>query len=88
MVIPPGGSEGGSENRHGGADQWLFVVAGEGTAIVNGKRYAITAGTLLMIERNDNHEIVNTGSELLRTLNIYLPPAYGEAGNELPPAKP
>ena len=25
IVIAPGGSEGGPDNRHRGADQWLFV---------------------------------------------------------------
>lgn len=32
MVITPGDSEGGEDNRHRGADQWLFVVAGTGWA--------------------------------------------------------
>ena len=30
MVLPPGESEGGSDNRHRGADQSLFVVSGSG----------------------------------------------------------
>ena len=30
MVIPPGEGEGGPDNRHRGADQWLFVVEGRG----------------------------------------------------------
>jgi len=40
MTIAPGDSEGGPDNAHRGADQWLFVVDGRGTAIVNGKRRA------------------------------------------------
>lgn len=28
MTIAPGGAEGGAGNRHSGADQWLFVMAG------------------------------------------------------------
>ncbi len=87
MVIPPGGTEGGPENLHGGADQWLYVIAGNGSALVNGKRHALTAGTLMLIEHGDKHEIKNTGEELLRTLNFYVPPAYTESGDELPPAK-
>ena len=38
MVLAPGDAEGGSDNRHRGADQWLFVLSGNGEAIVNGKR--------------------------------------------------
>jgi mannose-6-phosphate isomerase-like protein (cupin superfamily) len=88
MVLPPGDAEGDPKNRHHGADQWLFVVSGSGSAKVNGKRYRLKAGTLLLIERNDRHEIRNTGRALLRTLNFYLPPAYSSGGNPLPPAKP
>jgi mannose-6-phosphate isomerase-like protein (cupin superfamily) len=88
MVIPPGEAERDAENRHRGADQWLYVVAGTGLALVNGTRYPLRPGTLLLIEHRDKHEIKNTGHELLRTLNIYVPPAYTESGDELPPAKP
>jgi mannose-6-phosphate isomerase-like protein (cupin superfamily) len=88
MVIPPGGAEGNAENRHRGADQWLYVVAGTGSALVNGTRYPLRPGTLLFIERQDRHEIRNTGRELLRTLNVYVPPAYTASGEERPSAKP
>lgn len=37
MVIPPGDAEGDPQNRHRGADQWLFVLSGTGSALVNGK---------------------------------------------------
>jgi len=88
MVIPPGGAGGDASNRHRGADQWLFVVAGSGSARINGKRYALRRGTLVLIERGDRHEIRNDGRALLRTLNFYAPPAYTADGDELPPGKP
>jgi mannose-6-phosphate isomerase-like protein (cupin superfamily) len=88
MVISPGEAEGSPENRHQGADQWLYVVAGTGLALVNGQRYTLRPGTLLLIEHHDTHEVKNTGRELLRTLNVYVPPAYTESGDERPPAKP
>jgi len=87
MVIEPGQTEGGSNNRHGGADQWLFVVSGRGAALIDGRRYPLSAGSLLLIERGDAHEIRNTGREPLKTLNIYVPPAYSRAGDELPPGR-
>ena len=87
MVLPPGGQEGGPENRHRGADQWLFVVSGSGTAIVNGRHYALRAGSLILIERGDRHEIRCTGQTDLKTLNIYLPPAYTKGGDELRPGR-
>jgi mannose-6-phosphate isomerase-like protein (cupin superfamily) len=88
MVLPPGKSEGDSRNRHRGADQWLYVISGTGRATVNRRRYALRAGTLLLIERGDEHEILNTGRGLLRTLNFYVPPAYRSDGEELPAGKP
>ena len=88
MVIPPGGAEGGPRNRHRGADQWLYVVSGNGYARVNGRRLRLRSGTLLLVARNDVHEIKNSGRALLRTLNVYVPPAYSVSGREKARAKP
>jgi mannose-6-phosphate isomerase-like protein (cupin superfamily) len=87
MVLKPGKSEGDSHNRHRGADQWLFVVSGSGIARVNQRRYALKPGTLMLIEHGDEHEILNDSRGLLKTLNIYVPPAYDAGGDELPPGK-
>lgn len=84
MTIAPGDCEGGPDNRHRGADQWLFVESGSGTAMVDGRRHSLRAGTLLLIERGNRHEIRNTGRGPLRTLNVYVPPAYTKRGDELP----
>ena len=85
MVIAPGGKEGGPGNRHRGADQWLFVISGRGSALIQGKRHPLRAGALLLIEHGDRHEIKNTADrEPLKTLNFYVPPAYSEDGEELP----
>ena len=84
MVIAAGECEGGPDNRHRGADQWLFVVAGRGLAVVNGKRHILRAGSLVLIEKGATHEIRNTGRTLLKTLNLYVPPAYRSNGEELP----
>lgn len=88
MTIAAGDSEGGPTNRHRAADQWLYVVSGTGTAVVNRKRVALKAGTLLLVEHEDRHEIKSTGRALLRTLNFYVPPGYSKKGEELPAAKP
>lgn len=74
MVLRRGDAEGDSRNRHKGADQWLYVVAGAGVAMVNGVRHDLKKGSLLLIERGDEHEIRQTGKAPLRTLNIYVPP--------------
>jgi mannose-6-phosphate isomerase-like protein (cupin superfamily) len=84
MTLGPGDCEGGPDNRHRGADQWMFVESGRGAAIVNGRRHALRAGSMVLIERGDRHEIRNTGRTPLRTLNVYVPPAYTKDGDELP----
>ena len=83
MVLEPGDAEGNRDNRHDGADQWLFVVSGAGVAQVNDRRVRLRAGSLLLIEHGDRHEIRNNGRARLATLNFYVPPAYRSDGDEL-----
>ena len=87
MVIEPGGAEGGPRNRHRGADQWLFVVAGSGVAKIKGRRYPLKSGALLLIEHGDQHEIRNSGCFSLVSFFVFSPPAYAKNGDELPRAK-
>jgi mannose-6-phosphate isomerase-like protein (cupin superfamily) len=87
MVLKPGDSEGGADNYHRNADQWLYVVSGSGTAKVGSKRIPLKAGLLVVIERGERHEVKNTGRALLKTLNFYYPPAFTKRGNPKGPGK-
>ena len=87
MVLPPGESEGDRGNRHKGADQWLYVAAGKGLAIIKGHEHKLSRGTLLLIEHGETHEIRNDGTHPLKTLNFYVPPAYTREEEELPAGK-
>jgi mannose-6-phosphate isomerase-like protein (cupin superfamily) len=87
MVLEPGKAEGDRGNRHRGADQWLYVQSGRGEALVNDKRYPLRAGSLMLIEAGDRHEVRAVGREPMRTLNFYVPPAYDADGEELPRGK-
>ena len=84
MVLAPGDAEGGADNRHRGADQWLFVLSGSGVAVIGRKRHRLSKGSLLLIEKKEKHQIKNTGRAALRTLNFYVPPAYRRDGHPLP----
>lgn len=91
MVLAPGDAEGGDDNRHVGADQWLYVIDGRGVAIVEvdgrKRRVPLQAGRLLVIEKGERHEIRNTGEGLLRTLNFYYPPAFRRDGEPKGPGR-
>ncbi|EMA44904.1 cupin domain-containing protein [Halococcus saccharolyticus] len=86
MVLSPGQSTGGPENRHPDADQWCYVADGTGIAVVGGEEHRLEPGTLVCIEAGEAHEIRNDagagGSDDyddergLRTINVYAPPVY------------
>lgn len=76
MTLAPGQSTGGPGNAHDASDQWLYVVSGTGTATVEGETYDLRAGTLVLIEATETHEITSDEDESLRTINIYAPPEY------------
>ena len=76
MVLDAGRSTGGPDNRHEGSDQWLYVILGEGKAVVEGEEWGLAEGSLLVIEAGEAHEITNDGESPLETFSIYTPPAY------------
>ncbi len=76
MVLRPGQTTGGADNRHLREDQWLYVVSGAGLAVVEGRKVRLKPGTLLLIEAGEAHEIRGTGPHPLVTVNVYAPPAY------------
>ncbi|MGN6512845.1 MAG: cupin domain-containing protein [Lysobacteraceae bacterium] len=87
MTIAPGDREGGPGNRHRGADQWLYVVEGEGTAVVDGHEQSLRPGDLLVVAHGEQHEIRATGAMPLRTLNFYSPPAFDREGDPVGPGE-
>jgi mannose-6-phosphate isomerase-like protein (cupin superfamily) len=44
------------------------------------KRHSIKAGSLVIIEKREIHQVTATGKEPLVTLNLYVPPAYSKSG--------
>lgn len=76
MVLAPDTTTGGPDNKHHKSDQWLFVMSGNGLAIVSNKELVLKSGSLLLIEAGESHEIKNNGKVPLETLNFYCPPEY------------
>src|SRR3954471_24702904 len=88
MVLKPGESSSDEpENEHPAAEQWLFVVSGGGRAKVGRRSLRLRAGSLLLIEKGEAHQITNTGDAPMVTLNFYAPPAYTKGGDVKPTVK-
>lgn len=86
MTLSPGGtSDDEPSNEHSGSEQWLFVIAGSGEAKIGKRRSQVRrvkleTGSLIIIEKGELHQIINTGKRSLRTINFYAPPAYDTKG--------
>ena len=86
MTLAPGeSSDEEFSNEHPRSEQWLYVISGRGTAAVGRQKHRprqvrLSAGALLVIEQRELHQITNSGTAPLRTLNIYVPPAYQANG--------
>lgn len=76
VVLVEGDSIGGPNNRYPDSDQWLYVLSGEGEAIVEQQHERLRPGTLLLVERNEAHQISNVGNTPLQAVSLYVPPAY------------
>jgi mannose-6-phosphate isomerase-like protein (cupin superfamily) len=86
MTLRPGGtSDDEPSNEHPRSEQWVFVIAGSGEAVVGQRgsrlrRVKLAENSLLLIEKGELHQIRNTGRKHFRTINFYAPPAYNEDG--------
>ena len=64
------------EETHDDVDQVLVFTAGDGEAILNGKRSPVKAGQLVHVQAGTRHNIVNVGTGELRLYTIYAPPEH------------
>jgi mannose-6-phosphate isomerase-like protein (cupin superfamily) len=86
MTLRPGAtSDDHASNEHPKSEQWLFVISGTGVATIGRRkdslrRVPLGEGSLLLIEKGELHQIRNTGTKELKTINFYAPPAYDSDG--------
>lgn len=74
MNIPPGEDIG--EETHETTDQILFVVAGEGEAILNEESQKVRAGDAVFVSAGTKHNFKNIGNSDLKLYTVYSPPAH------------
>ncbi len=73
MSLLPG-EEIGSEVHDG--DQILYIVDGEGLAVIDGARERIDKGSIVFVPAGAHHNIVNTDHEPMKIFTLYAPPQH------------
>jgi mannose-6-phosphate isomerase-like protein (cupin superfamily) len=77
MTLAPG-EEIGSE-VHPETDQILFVLDGEGRAVVEGHERKVEENDVVFVPAGAEHNLVNTDDdEDLKIVTVYAPPEYAE----------
>ena len=74
MSIPPAGEIG--EEVHEDVDQVLAFVEGEGFAVLEGQRSAVSPGRLVLVPAGTRHNFVNEGSVDLKLYTVYTAPKH------------
>ena len=57
-------------------DQLLFVVKGEGQAVIDGTTSALEKGTMICVPAGARHNVINTGDESMKLFTVYAPPHH------------
>jgi len=62
-------------------DQLIYIVKGEGAALIDGIREEFEKGSVLCVPAGETHDVINTGDEPLKLFTVYAPPQHA-AGTE------
>ena len=77
MNIPVGGEIG--EETHAHVEQTLFVIQGNGKAVLDGKETLLDAGDVVVVTPGTRHNIVNVGTGDMKITTIYAPANHIDA---------
>ena len=71
MDIKPGEDVG--EETHHHVEQTLFLLRGEGKAVLDGAERPYRTGDVVVVTPGTRHNFINTGKESLKIFTIYAP---------------
>lgn len=71
QTVPPGSHV--REHAHDRNEEAIHVLAGQGTAVIEGERHRMAPGITFFLGRNRRHMFVNDGTEDLTFLWLMLP---------------
>src|SRR6185437_14813571 len=73
MAIPPGGRHVAELHIHPDAEELVVILRGQGTMILDGQSQGVGAEDVIHIAPGVEHELRNTGAEMLFYLFINVP---------------
>jgi mannose-6-phosphate isomerase-like protein (cupin superfamily) len=76
MSIPVGGDIG--EEVHSNTDQIIFIVDGEGEAVLSGETRRIEEHDTVFVPAGTIHNFKNIGDEDLKLFTVYAPPEHSD----------
>lgn len=74
MSIPPGGEVGKETHKY--TEQTLFFLAGTGEGEMDGKKFSIAQGDVVVVVSGTEHNFINTGKVPLKIYTVYGPPNH------------
>lgn len=63
---------------HETSDQILFIVKGEGEAILNGEVTKIAKHSVIFVPAGTQHNIINKGEEEMKLYTVYAPSTHAD----------
>ena len=90
QVLEPGASI--RQHAHERSHELIFVHQGEGYAEIEGKRYDIKQGSMMLLGRRSQHLLCNTSDTQMKLMWVIFPPGledwFATIGKERTPGEP
>jgi mannose-6-phosphate isomerase-like protein (cupin superfamily) len=74
MTLQPGEDIG--MEVHPNVDQFFRIEEGSGKVVIDGEESEIKDGTAVVVPAGSEHNVMNTGNEVLKLYTIYSPPNH------------
>ena len=72
QVLEPGNRV--KQHAHERSHELIFVYEGEGFAEIDGERYELTQGSMMVVGRRVQHMVCNSGESQLKMMWVIFPP--------------
>jgi len=70
------------KHSHPDATEAMFCISGSADITIGGESHKFTPGCLMVAEPNVEHQLINTGEEMLRVFCVFSPPITAQGLRE------